>query len=178
MTHPRKRGNGEGSIYPVEGGYRGYVWVTSPDGIRRRKYVKGRTYEETKEAWLALHTRARSGPIASAVPTVAEYFAYWLVEVVEPNLAPKTYEKYEMFSRLYIVPGSERKGLTGFRSATSGPGSTGCGRSVSAAHRARTPLDPAMNDAAAPSAGAVTSGYLTGLSRTSATRSGQHSLTP
>jgi integrase len=111
MTRPRKRGNGEGSIYPVEGGYRGYVWVTSPDGIRRRKYVKGRTYEETKEAWLALHTRARSGPIASAVPTVAEYFAYWLAEVVEPNLAPKTYEKYEMFSRLYIVPGLGTKRL-------------------------------------------------------------------
>jgi hypothetical protein len=43
MTRPRRRGNGEGSIYPVEGGYRRYVWVTGPDGIRRRKYVKGRT---------------------------------------------------------------------------------------------------------------------------------------
>src|SRR5215469_8830814 len=111
MTRPRKRGNGEGSIYPVEGGYRGYVWVTAPDGIRRRKYVKGRTYKETKEAWLTLHARARSGPIASGVPTVAQHSAYWLAEVVEPNLAPKTYEKYEMFSRLYVVPGLGTKRL-------------------------------------------------------------------
>ena len=85
--------------------------MTGPDGIRRRKYVKGRTYEETKEAWLALHTRARSGPIASAVPTVAQHITYWLAEVVEPNLAPKTYEKYEMFSRLYVIPGLGTKRL-------------------------------------------------------------------
>jgi integrase len=111
MTRPRKRGNGEGSIYPVDGGYRGYVWMTGTDGIRRRKYVKGRTYEETRDAWLALHTRARQGPIAAAVPTVAQHFAYWLAEVVEPTLAPKTYEKYEMFSRLYIVPGLGTKRL-------------------------------------------------------------------
>jgi len=111
MTRPRKRGNGEGSIYPVEGGYRAYVWVTGPDGIRRRKYVKGRTYEETQDAWLTLHTRARAGSVAAAVPTVAQHFAYWLNQVVEPNLAPKTYEKYEMFSRLYIVPGLGTKHL-------------------------------------------------------------------
>ncbi len=111
MTRPRKRGNGEGSIYPVDGGYRGYVWVTGTDGIRRRKYVKGRTYEETREAWLALHGRSRSGPIAASVPTVAQQFAYWLAEVVAPNLAPKTFEKYEMFSRLYIVPGLGPKRL-------------------------------------------------------------------
>jgi len=111
VTRPRKRGNGEGSIYPVEGAYRGYVWVTGTDGIRRRKYVKGRTYEETRDAWLALHTRARAGPVAAAVPTVAQHFAYWLAKVVEPNLAPKTYEKYEMFSRLYIVPGLGTKRL-------------------------------------------------------------------
>jgi hypothetical protein len=27
-----------------------------------------------------------------------------LAEIVEPNLAPKTQEKYEMFSRLHIIP--------------------------------------------------------------------------
>lgn len=32
-------------------------------------------------------------------------------EVVAPNLAPKTFEKYEMFSRLYIVPGLGSKRL-------------------------------------------------------------------
>ena len=40
-----RRHNGEGSIYPVKDGYRGYVWCTNPGGTRYRKYVKGKTYE-------------------------------------------------------------------------------------------------------------------------------------
>ena len=38
-----RRHHGEGSIYPVKDGYRGYVWCTNPAGIRYRKYVKGKT---------------------------------------------------------------------------------------------------------------------------------------
>lgn len=38
------------------------------------------------------------------MPRLAEFLAYCLKEIVEPNLAPKTYEKYEMFSRLHIIP--------------------------------------------------------------------------
>jgi hypothetical protein len=36
------------------------------------------------------------------VPTLHEYLAYWLSEVVKPNLAPKTYEFYELLARLYL----------------------------------------------------------------------------
>jgi integrase len=104
MSRPRKRGNGEGSIYPVEGGYRGYVWVTGSDGMRRRRYVKGRTYEETRDAWLELHSKAKQGSMPASDPLMSDYMAYWLSQVVEPTLAPKTYEKYEMFSRIYVVP--------------------------------------------------------------------------
>ena len=56
MSRPRKRGNGGGSIYPVNGGWRGYVWFTGTDGLRYRKYVKGKSYEETRDAWVKLHT--------------------------------------------------------------------------------------------------------------------------
>ncbi len=104
MSRGRGRGNGEGSLYPVPGGWRGYVWVTGPDGIRRRKYVKATTYEAAQAAWLKLRARADSGPVASNLPKLAEFMADWLREVVRPNLAPKTYEKYEMFTRLYIGP--------------------------------------------------------------------------
>ena len=37
------------------------------------------------------------------MPKLAEFLNYWLTEVIEPNLAPKTYEKYETFSRLHII---------------------------------------------------------------------------
>ncbi len=68
--------NGEGSIYPVKDGYRGYVWCTSPDGTRYRKYVKGKTYEATQQAWLKLRDTASRGlsrrtclPSRSSSPT-------------------------------------------------------------------------------------------------------------
>lgn len=38
----RGRANGEGSIFPYRNGYAAYVWVTTPDGKRRRKWVYGR----------------------------------------------------------------------------------------------------------------------------------------
>src|SRR5262249_35052964 len=67
-------------------------------------YVKATTYEAAQAAWLKLRAKAASGPVASNLPKLAEFMADWLREVVKPNLAPKTYEKYEMFTRLYVVP--------------------------------------------------------------------------
>jgi hypothetical protein len=58
-----------------------------------------------------LHSRSKAGPIAGSLPTVAEHLTYWLAEVVKPTLAPKTYERYEMMSRRYIVPWLGRKRL-------------------------------------------------------------------
>jgi integrase len=104
MSRKRGRGNGEGSIYQVAGGWRGYVWVTGTDGTRRRKYIKATTYDEAQQKWLKLRNAAAAGPVASNVPKLAEFLTYWLREIVQPNLAPKTYEQYEMFVRLYISP--------------------------------------------------------------------------
>ena len=35
---------------------------------------------------------------------LANFISYWLEEIAQPNLAPKTCEKYELFSRLHIIP--------------------------------------------------------------------------
>ncbi len=45
------------------------------------------------------------------VRSSADFLGYWLNDIVELNLAPKTYEKYEMFSRLHIIPYLGRKHL-------------------------------------------------------------------
>jgi len=105
-----RRHRGDGSIYKVPGGYRAYVWCDRPDGTRYRKYVKGQTYNETRQAWFKLREEAGKGPVASDVPKLADYLAYWLDNIVRPNLAPKTCEKYELFTRLHINPhlGSKR----------------------------------------------------------------------
>ena len=105
-----RRRNGEGSIYPVKDshgrvtGYRGYVWCTKPGGERYRKYVKGQTYEATQRAWFKLRDEASRGPVSSDVPKLGDFLSYWLKEIVQPNLAPKTYQTYELFVRLHIVP--------------------------------------------------------------------------
>src|SRR5215467_8836255 len=99
-----RRHNGEGSIYQVKGGYRGYVWCTSPAGKRYRKYVRRKSYDDAQEAWMKLRDEANRGPVASDVPNLEKFLNYWLEEIVRPNLAPKTCEKYELFTRLHIVP--------------------------------------------------------------------------
>jgi integrase len=111
MAAKRNRANGEGSIFPYRNGFAAYAWVTKPDGKRTRKYVYGATREIVHDKWIKLQHQARHGPVATKVPTVASYLAYWLAEVVRPNLAPLTYATYETLARLYIVPALGAKHL-------------------------------------------------------------------
>lgn len=111
MARGRQRANREGSIFPYRNGYAAYVWVVTPEGQRRRKWAYGKTREEVHAKWVKLHARARQGPTPTSTPTVERYLRYWLREVVEPHLAPKTSANYDMFIRLYIVPGLGRKRL-------------------------------------------------------------------
>lgn len=106
-----KRGNGEGSIYPYKNGFAAYVWVTTPDGERKRKYVYGPTRDAVHEKWVRLHAEASKGPVATKTPTLAQYLTRWLRDVVELDLKPKTAETYAMHVRLYIVPGLGNKRL-------------------------------------------------------------------
>ena len=110
--HRRSRANGEGSIYPYKNSYAAYVWVTTPEGQRKRKYVYGKTREETHGKWLKLHTQTKAGPVATKSILLRDYLAYWLSEVViEPDYAPKTVSTYEAHTRLHIMPGLGGKRL-------------------------------------------------------------------
>lgn len=99
------RANGEGSIYPYRNGFAAYVWVTTPSGLRRRKYVYGKTRPAVHAKWLQLSQQAARGPVATEVPTVEQYLHRWLEDSVAPNLAPLTHATYESHVRNYIVPG-------------------------------------------------------------------------
>jgi len=101
----KARANGEGSIYPHRNGFAAYVWVQTPVGDKKRKYVYGKTREEVHGKWLKLHQAAKDGPVATAVPRLDTFLNYWLTEVIKPNRAPLTHVNYELFCRLYIVPG-------------------------------------------------------------------------
>ena len=108
----RARANGEGSIFPYRNGYAAYCWVHTPEGLRKKKWVYGKTREDVHPKWLALQQEAARGPVATKTPTVAEYLAYWHREIVTPNLAPKTVDNYDRFVRLYIRPTLGAKNLS------------------------------------------------------------------
>ena len=110
-ARPRGRANGEGSIYPYRNGYAAYVWVTTPSGERARKYVYGPTREIVHDKWVKLQAKADQAPVPTTTPTLTQYIARWLTDVVEPNLEPATYAYYEVMSRLYIIPALGRKRL-------------------------------------------------------------------
>ena len=109
----RRRPTGSGSIYRrKDGRYEAAVWVTTPTGQRRRKRVYGRTYEEAHEKYVDLLRQVQRGvPVATRSQRLADYLTYWLEEVARPNVRATTYAKYEMFVRLYLVPGLGRKSL-------------------------------------------------------------------
>jgi integrase len=108
----RARANGEGSIFPYRNSYAAYVWVTQPDGTRRRKWIYGKTREEVHDKWLKLHAQAKRGPVKTSTPSLKDYLADWLREVIRPpEYAPLTCATYETLTRLYIVPGLGKKRL-------------------------------------------------------------------
>ena len=86
---------------------------------------------------LQLHTASRRGPVVTRPPTIAEYLAYWLAEVVKPNREPNTYSQYELFSRRYIIPGIGNKRVDRLTVREVQRGLTSCPVSASAVLRAR-----------------------------------------
>jgi integrase len=107
----RARASGEGSIFPYRNGYAAYSWVRTPTGKRTKKWVYGKTRHQVHEKWIALQHQAKDAAITTGVPILSEHMRYWLAEVVQPNLAPLTYQTYETFTRLHIEPHLGRKRL-------------------------------------------------------------------
>ena len=54
------------------------MWVTTPAGQKRRKYVYGKTREAVYGKWVQLKAKAAKAPVPTSTPTVAGYLAYWL----------------------------------------------------------------------------------------------------
>jgi integrase len=87
------------------------MWVTTPAGVKKRKYVYGPTREAVHVKWLELHQAAARGAVETKSKTVERYLHAWLEEVIRPNREPKTYDGYERFIRLHIVPWLGKKML-------------------------------------------------------------------
>jgi Phage integrase, N-terminal SAM-like domain len=85
------------------------IWPAKRPGIQAGRSSSAgseiiTSFRALREANLSCRVWPSRGPVSSDVPKLAEFLDYWLRDIVKPNLAPKTYEKYEMFSRLHIIP--------------------------------------------------------------------------
>jgi integrase len=94
-----KRGNGEGSIYPVKDkngrvkGYRGSYWVHTAGGPKRR-YISGRRREDVRdELTMALSDRLGGLAFDAGALTVGDYLDCWMKDV-EGTVRESTHQRY------------------------------------------------------------------------------------
>ena len=94
-----KRGNSEGSIYPIRGkdgkvkGYRAAYVVYTADGVKRR-YLSGKRREDVRDKLAkALSNRAEGLVFDVGTLTVGEYLDRWLKDVRD-TVRESTYQRY------------------------------------------------------------------------------------
>ncbi|WP_165985028.1 site-specific integrase [Streptomyces sp. YIM 98790] len=109
----KRRPNGGGTITRrSDGRFQGAAYVTDTDGIRKRVYRYGRTWDEVAEKLAELQNQERNGiPVPSRAWTVGDWLDYWIRQIVRPNCEYNTYAKYEGKVRLYLVPYLGKKSL-------------------------------------------------------------------
>jgi integrase len=104
-----KRGNGEGSVYPVKDkagrvkGYRGSYWVRTADGPKRR-YVSGKKREDVRDKLArALSDRLGGLVFDAGTLTVGEYLDRWMRDV-EGTVRESTHQRYEYAVGPHVKP--------------------------------------------------------------------------
>ena len=107
---PSKRGNGEGSIYPVRGedgkvkGYRAAYVVYTADGPKRR-YLSSKRREDVRDKLAkALSDRVDGLVFDAGSLTVGEYLERWLKDSVRGTVRMSTYERHEGIVRTHLKP--------------------------------------------------------------------------
>ena len=105
-----KRGNGEGSIYPIRGkdskvkGYRAAYVVYTADGVKRR-YLSGKRREDVRDKLAKALSDRSSGLVFDAgAMTVGEYLERWLEDSVRGTVRTTTYERHEGIVRTHLNP--------------------------------------------------------------------------
>ncbi|TDW69126.1 integrase-like protein [Curtobacterium sp. PhB25] len=116
---------GMGGLYKDARGYwTGSVELPSRDGKRRRKIVRSRDRSEVIRRLDDLKRELRdNGDIDTRDITVKQWFTYWLDNIVDRELRPKTAERYRNITEHWVIPiigGKKLKQLTsaGIRSVT------------------------------------------------------------
>ena len=96
----KRRGNGEGTIYRADGRWRAVVSL--PTG--KRKYLSGRTRDETGRKLTALLKNIQDGlPVTADRETINQFAAGWLA-VKKQSIKASTWRRYESLLRVNVLP--------------------------------------------------------------------------
>lgn len=110
--------NGSSSINLNKDG-RYHTWVTvgvKPNGDLDREHISGQTATDVKNAVDEL--KARKGLTSTKErrgETAGDWFAFYLDNIVKPNLRPKTYAGYASIFNVHVIPHLGGYRLTGMR---------------------------------------------------------------
>jgi integrase len=101
-----KKANGEGSIYLIKTGKNKGLYgasITLENGKRRYFYGKKRqdVYEKMQ---VALRKKQQGTLVDASQQTVEQYLQQWLEHSAKDHIRPRTYERYEQYVRLHIIP--------------------------------------------------------------------------
>src|SRR5437016_12170276 len=98
------RRHGECSIYRQRDCMWASIITVETAAGRKRKYFYGKTRKEVQEKLAAaLHERQQGTMITTPNQTVEQFLTHWLT-THKPSVRPRTYERYEGFVRLHVVP--------------------------------------------------------------------------
>lgn len=102
-SHPRRRANGEGSIYSFRGRWRAaFTWI-APDGTRQRKVISATTQAEARDALGRMRADVDRGAAPAATATVADFLTGWL-DGNQHRIRPATRRAYGQAVALYLIP--------------------------------------------------------------------------
>jgi integrase len=107
-VRPRRRRNGEGTVYGPrkDGRYVGAFYAPTSTGTYKRVYVYGKTWEQARDRLIEEQAKTGRGiPVPAESWKLGPYLDNWLESVIKATRRPATYALYEMIARLYLKPG-------------------------------------------------------------------------
>lgn len=113
LAGKKQRGNGEGTEYQeASGRWVAQVYVTTPEGLRRRKTFRGKTKQEVRKEARAAQRAAELGQTTPTrrPPTVTEFGTTWLTGTLNNrvqlgDLKPATWANYRNLWMVHVEPG-------------------------------------------------------------------------
>lgn len=108
------RGKGEGAVFRVPKDvskplkyWQTVIELPSHDGkTRRRKFIRGKSKPEVLEKFANAQRELRErGDLTTNVPTVQQWFTYWLDQVAAKRVRPGTFNGYKSVVKNHIIPG-------------------------------------------------------------------------